>query len=522
MTIQSDALNNLARARGIPLGVIPPAPSPSPAIVDRSDLPLIPLPRAGEQMISFAENVGAVVGANGVFRRDSSPVTIDPETGRVEEMDAARFQSYVESHLTPFAWRGNVRQPTTMTLYESRGCLRSDSFVRPLRKLRRVNLVRLPIMRSDGRIELLPLGYDARSSIYTMKDALSFEPDWEFERARLFLSDLLGEFPFAEERSRAVHILAMLAVFGADLVAPDSKRLNFIYRANQPRAGKGLLAATAIVGPHGHVRVQAIPDDAAEFKKILDTEALNGSAYVFLDEINRTLRNRTLNSFLTATIWTGRLMNTQKQFAVPQTSICFMTGNCVELSTDLAGRCLLVDLYVSQADPQDRHIRHVISDSYLVRPEVRADILAALWALVRHWDERQRPRPASSFRGFEAFSNIFGGIVETAGYASPMKSVAAEIDEDFSDMLAVVEKLAEGVTRRAEFDFGAIVEVCRAINAFEWWVSRGDLTPKARSWLGKLFSVRYGGSSFRLADGRHVSFGKRGDNRGRRYTIAVL
>jgi hypothetical protein len=458
-------------------------------------------------------------------------VTIDEETGRIEEMDAWRFQTYVETQLVPFAWRGNVRQPQSMSLADARAVLRSDAFVRPLRKLRRINLVRLPIMRSDGRIELLPRGYDAGSSIFTMNDALEYDETWDLQRARLFLDDLLAEFPFADERSLGVHILAMLSVFGADILGPDAKRLSFLYRANASRAGKGLLAATAICGPHGRVRVQAIPDEAAEFKKILDTEALNGSPYVFLDEVEGKVNNRTLNSFLTASVWTGRLMNSQKYFAVPQTATVFMTGNNVDLSQDLAGRCVLVDLFVSTADPQEREIRHVIDEGFLVRPEVRADLLSALWAFVRHWDKSLRPRPATTFRGFETFSSLFGGMVVAAGYAMPLKSVAAQIDPDFADMLALVGKLAEGVQSRAEYDFAAVVDICREIGVFEWWVlnrQRGasadtfELTAKARSWLGKTFSERYGGTSFRLVDGRRARFGNRGKNRQRRYTIELL
>jgi hypothetical protein len=473
-------------------------------------------------MISFAENVGAIVGANGLFRRDSAPVTINPETGRLEDMDAARFQTYVESHLTAFAWKGNVRQPETMTVREATACLRSDSFVRPLRRLRRVNLVRLPVMRRDGSVELLPKGYDADSSIYTMRDALEYDTSWDLERARLFLADLLGEFPFADERSLAVHIVAMLAVYGADLLSPDLKRLNFVYRANRPRAGKGLLVATAIVPAHGGVRIQAIPEEKGEFKKVLDTEALNGSPYIFFDEVpDRKLANRTLNSFLTANTWTGRLFNTQKLFEVPQNSIVFMTGNALDLSADLAGRCLLADLYVPQADPQERQIRNVITESYLARPQVRADVLAAMWALVRNWESRLRPASSLTFRGFEKFAHIFGGIVQAAGFGCAFRSVAAESDPDFSDMRAVVEKLSEGVSSRAEYDFGKVIDVCRELNAFEWQVT-GELTAKSRSWLGKLFSEQYGGTAFTLSDGRRVRFGNRGRNRQRRYTIEVI
>lgn len=539
MSEQSDALNKLAREKGIQVDS-PVQPLPGfETSTDRPELPLVPLPRGGHVLRDFSKAVGAIVSQNGVYRREAVPVTIDRESGRIEDMDSVRFQSYVENqmycYVERFSRAGAGKEHTTMTVGEAAGCLRSDAFRYQQRKLQRVNFAQLPVMRKDGRMELLPDGYDQESEIFTMKSGIDLDESQTLEGAILFLRSFLKEFPFADERSMAAHMTAMLAMFGPSLQPMGAKRLNFVYRANMQRAGKGLLAHMAIVPPCGPASVQTIPDAREEFKKILDTEALNGSSYIFLDEIERKLVNRTLNSFLTTNLWTGRLFNSQKKFSVPQNSIVFMTGNNVELSGDLAGRCLLVDLHVSDADAQSRAIDHPIDELYLARPEVRRDILSALWALVRAWDKAGRPKPASVFQGFKTFSDIFGGIVEFAGFGNPMKSAAADVDSDFADMSAVVEKLSEGVVM-AVYDFHEIIEVCRELNAFEWHLEGKmgkamvmgketdvfRLTASNNSWFGKLFSGQYGGTEFVLSDGRRVRFGARGRNRGRRYTVEVI
>src|SRR5881398_3309258 len=107
-------------------------------------------------------------------------------------------------------------------------------------------------------------------------------------------------------------------------------------------------------------------------------------------------------------------MNSQAKFVVPQNSVVFLAGNNVDLSTDLAGRCLLVDLWVNEADPQARRVKHIISEAWLCSPHVRADLLAAMWALVSAWNRAKRPPSSFVYRGFEAFSSIVGGIVELA------------------------------------------------------------------------------------------------------------
>lgn len=555
MSEQSDALNKKAREKGIAVD------GPTPALpglendADRPDLPMVKLPRGGRQLRYFAKEIGSIIGANGLFRRETVPVTIDPETGRIEDMTAQRLRSYVEDQLVcyeeQFTKKSGVTMiPETMGVDEARGCLECDAFRYPLRKLQRVNAVRLPVMRADGRIELLPKGYDSESQILTMKDCIDYPDDWDIERAKLFFDNFLSEVPFTNPRSKAVHIAATLAVFGASLLPIGAKRLNFAYRANRPRSGKGLFLQSAIVGPCGpFVTIQAISDSKEEFRKILDTEVLNGSPYIVFDEVENRLKNRTLNAFITATVWGGRLMNSQKKFSAPQSSIVFIAGNNIDLSSDLTGRFLLVDLYVAEADAQSRVIKHVIDEVYLSRDEVRSDLLAASWAFMRAWDKASRPAPDSVYRGFETFSNIFGGMTQHAGFGNPLESTAAEVDPDYADMLAVVERLADGVERRAEYEFHQLIDVCRELNAFEWHLEgkmvkaktkeasidingeeievdveseRFELTAAKKSWFGKLFSDQYGGTKFTLGDGRRVQFGRHGTNRQRRYTIEVL
>src|ERR1043166_2166821 len=318
MSEQSDALSKTVRGKGIHLdGPNPPLPGMEDD-AGRPDLPQVKLPRGGKQLRMFAKEVGAIVGANGLFRREAVPVTIDPESGRIEDMNAQRLRSYVEDQLITYEEviqkkTGIAAIPETMGVDEARGGLECDAFRYPLRKLRRVNFVRLPVMRADGRVELLPKGYDPESEILTMKNGLEYDTTWDLERAVRFYNDFLAEVPFSNDRSRACHILAAVAMFGAALLPRGAKRLNLCYRANRERSGKGLFLQSTIVGPYGpFVDVQAISDSKEEFRKVLDTEALNGSAYIFLDEVENRLRNRTLNAFITGTKWSGRLMNSQR------------------------------------------------------------------------------------------------------------------------------------------------------------------------------------------------------------------
>src|SRR5262249_1890578 len=102
MSEQTDALNRLAREKGIAVD----GPSPAlPGLEDeagRPDLPQVKLPRGGKQLRTFAMEIGAIVGANGLFGRDGTPVAISLRSGRIEDMNAHRLRSYVEDQLVTY------------------------------------------------------------------------------------------------------------------------------------------------------------------------------------------------------------------------------------------------------------------------------------------------------------------------------------------------------------------------------------------------------------------------------------
>jgi hypothetical protein len=229
-------------------------------------------------------------------------------------------------------------------------------------------------------------------------------------------------------------------------------------------------------------------------------------------------------------------MHSQSKFAVPKISTVFLTGNNLEVSPDVARRFLHCKMVTDEADPQARKIEKVISDEWLERPEVRGQLLAALWSIVREWDRAGRPGSTRVARGYEAWSNMFGGMVEFAGFGDALEALPVEEsgNSELADMVALMAELSKGVDGRAEFTFGMIVEAAREKNCFTWLldgkeVSEGKdgptrfvLTPKANSRFGKLLSEQYGGKKFSLPNGRVVRWDERGKKRGKAYILEVL
>lgn len=520
---------------------------PGPAV-------FIELPRVGRPDSAFAREAGLVCKANGVFRRDTVPVLVNRESGSIDVLRSETFQTFIEETAVTYKakWKKGedgemeeIRQPTTMPLAVAKTTLASHHFIYQQRSLERVNLVRQPVMRTDGRVELLPIGYDSETGILTRESNVVVRDDMTLEQANALLVDLHQEFDFAgwnRERNRsrdlASHIGAMLSFYGASLLPPLASRLGALYNANSHRSGKTLLFKLCVAPVLGRVRVRSMPKNDEEFRKMLDSAALNASPYIILDDVGGNLRNNDLNAFMTSAYWSGRVMHTQKEFEVVNRSMVFITGHSLSVESDLAGRLLQVKLHLEEADVRERRISRVIDDEYLARPSVRGDILTALWTIIREWDKAGRPRGKTRMGGFEKWCEIFGGMVDFAGFGDPCERPPddGDADSEFEDMMALVKAVADLIeedNKSVELTFSQILEMAVEGNCFAWiiegrWIERRDeprtyeAKPKTQAILGRLFAEKYGGRTFVLDDGRRVRFGKKGKNRSRRYEVVLL
>lgn len=565
-------------------------PSPEAKSADgepKKHLLFVRLPCEGYPDSRFQMEVGGILKHNGVFRRDRLPVVINRETSAVEPMSAKRFRTYCEKHMitAKFHWnpKSNGGQgdwdkvPKTMNTDTAASCLESDWFIDQQRLIRRVNPVRMPIIRRDGRIELLPYGYDVEARIFTVQSDIKIDESMPLDTpkdgtkrgARDILNDLMREFPFGDykedtpanreagtvglSRSKSVHVANMVSLFAAGLLHELVYRLHFCYVANAQRSGKTLLAKTAIVPIFGPAKATPKPESEDDLRKRLTTAAQVAAPYLFLDDLDGMLRSQSLNAFMTAPTWTDRKMGSHEELVATKETVVIITGNNLSLSTDIANRTLRCNLYTEEFDAQTRTIQRVIDEEYLARPGVRGEILSALWALIREWDRAGRPKGKRVLRGFEQWCEVFGGIVTNAGFGDPIEQPPSDDfsgDQEAADMMTLVQVLVADMERlkdlasledgkkpeplkKKEFTFEELVAAAQGNDCFGWMMGgttkkneEGEeyvvLDQRSKSALGKLFAAKYGGRKFRLKDGRVVQFGKRGRNRHRKYSVEIV
>lgn len=523
--------------------------------------------RDGRVIGDFAVDMLAALGEHPIFRREGVVMTIDPTTGLLDPMDATRFLTWVSKRVVIYEdvlvgkgkTRQEVRNVRDMPEVVAKATLRSDEFRYGLRPLARVNLVRLPVFRRDGKRHLLEEGYDAESGIYTMPSDVKIDEDMRIEKAREIIDDYYSEFQWADwdpstkqSRSKSVAICEALALFGMGMQAIEAARMGFVFRASAAGGGKSLLAQMGIVPSYGLPETTTRANED-ELRKSLDAAALQGSAYLFYDNLKGHLENAMLEAFVTSPVWGGRVMGTQQKFRARKGTILIVTGNNLSLSPDLQRRMLQCDVHVENFDLQEKEHKRDLNPVVLNRSEIRSEFLSALWAFIRHWDDSGRPKagePGKPYRvaTFAEWSDIFGGIVQAAGYGNPL--VKPPEDQQADQKTPHQRKLVELMTfklgekteagtliEHVDFTFQEIVDICYQSELFEFLMGEGKaeykqsgefdrflLKPAAASRMGRMLTDEMSGKTGRIftAGKDRVRFRKQGEGRNKVYRVELL
>ena len=395
---------------------------------------------------------------------------------------------------------------------------------------------------------------------------VSLFQEFPFQEGRL--TDLLRTYGSPENvppdrwpRSFRVQLACMVTMVATALLPKGTNRLGFAYNANAPRSGKTLAAQTAVCPVYGWTSGRPWPvggqkmnqTDETELRKALDAVALEGSPYIFFDNIRCQVESQALEGFMTMPVWTGRVMGTQRTFSAPIATTIILTGNDLKLSVDMMERFLFVDFYVEEVEAQSREIQNVIEQPWIIRH--KEQIFTAVMGLITHWDAMGRPPPPNRVRrGFETFGNIIGGIIAAAGFGdlfekrpdSETYGNSADTDIRVLATHLILERLATAYDRNGtellltprpalELTFDQIVQMCFQHGIFSYYLEGkevGDAESGTRLQLSQTSNAKFGAllkryapekktRSWELPHNSRIALQAIGSGRSRKY-IATL
>jgi hypothetical protein len=384
----------------------PPIDAIQAAIADAR--PKIRLPGDDRLGNDFAAELGEDLRGCDIFLRNGEVCIL--RENQLHPVDPQAFRTWVESHVICYRKRNfkgtSYEIDVTMRDDEARCVLASPQFASTLRVVRRVNHARLPIIRNDGTIELLLNGYDLNSQTLTAGN-VTYPEDMPLMKAVETLNDLLGEFVFADgERSKAVAIAAMVGLYAAQLLLDKSLRPCFIFMANAEGAGKSLLADCCIVPACGEPPTSCKSKEDDEIRKLLLTAVREARTIIKFDNLKGHLSSEALEAFLSSTTVSDRKLGVNEYITGDNLANVFINGNDLTVSPDQRRRSLFVELHQPAERPEHREFKRPLDVPILLT--MRPNLLAALWAFLRHWDVQGRPPSTRSHSAFPSWAKIVG------------------------------------------------------------------------------------------------------------------
>jgi hypothetical protein len=488
---------------------------PAPMIATINGNPALQLPGDGRPLGDFAEDCGRMLAAQSIFARKGCAFTLNPEGQKLEPATPTWLRSWAEKHVCCYKSRTSngqeMRLASTMTEDSAKVVLAAPQFLENLRRVERFHPCRLPVIRRDGTIELLPESHDAESATYTAPGS-PYPLDMSVEDALILINQTFAEFPFAEDagRSKAVAVAAMLTVFAGSIMEEGATRPVFLYLGNAEGTGKTTAARLAGIC-YGAVAAESAPTEESEWQKKLLSAVIGGRRLLLLDNLKGNLDSPSLEAYTTASRYGGRILGASKEFEGEACATVLITGNRLTVSPDMRRRALIVELFMHELRAEDRHfLRRMDAPALLA---LRPRLLAACWALVKSWDIAGRPAASRMNSSFPRWCDTIGGIVEHAGLACPTSP--AELngmgDTDTRD----ISKLAAEIVPNTRYTFGELADLCAEHGLFERFTSdiEGDeLSRKAKAAFPRVL---------RQYDRRRISSGLQffieGEGRDRRY-----
>jgi putative DNA primase/helicase len=281
-------------------------------------------------------------------------------------------------------------------------------------------VVECPVFARNGELVQTPGYHPAARLWYQPAAGLKIEPipecptQAEITLARDFLLvELLGDFPFKNDASRAHALAALLLPFVRQMInGPTPMHL---FDAPLEGTGKTLLcSAITLVSTGRDAEVMTEADSQEEWRKRITATLMDAPTFVLLDNLTRVLDSGSLASVLTSRFWKDRILGFSKTASLPNKTVWLGSGNNTHMSRELIRRTLWSRLDAEHDAPWERkNFRH---PNLLVWAKAnRGKLIAAALTLCQAWIRGGRPEGKATLGMFESWVAVIGGILDVAG-----------------------------------------------------------------------------------------------------------
>ena len=325
-----------------------------------------------------------------------------------------------------------------------------------------VGIAHGPFLRLDGTIGGRTPGYDAASGILVVGDDVWPEipdtpTDTDVRQAVITLLDVVREFPWTNPSGKSVWLSMVLSAVARPAISGPVPL--HVVDASTRGSGKSKLAKVASIISEGtEPAMESLSKDDAEMDKRLTAVLQAGARVVCFDNQAGSIGGPSLDRFLTATVWGGRLLGTSTMLRLPNLTVPVVTANNASVTADTARRCVALRLTPDDELPEERSFEVADLEGH-VRARRRELLTAALVILRDHAakgfpsytetnhqadDGTVTTVPVKPKGSFEAWSKVVRHAIIGAGLPDPevTAKTVREVDSRAAAHQAFVEALA--------------------------------------------------------------------------------
>ncbi|WP_428304810.1 hypothetical protein [Lacipirellula sp.] len=413
---------------------------------NRQDRPCVRLPGEGQEIGAAAEELGDLLRAQRThFIQGDAVVRLQIGQNGRPRITAVKAVELASDFEEVARFQTSKSQPdvyTNCTEGVASLILNSAKFKAALPYLDRITPS--PILVERDAAAAVICGYDEPSGVYACGAAPADVP---VDEAVELLRSLLGDYAFATagDRSRAVAALLTPALVAGGWLggrAPID-----LGEADKSQTGKGYRnKVTAALYNNGVIIVnqrRGIGGLEDSFAKA----AMNGSQFIGIDNVRGNIDLQSLESFMTE----EEVM--QRAAYCPETPVdtryinVMLTSNSAQMTEDLANRCSCVALrkqapgHIFAKYPEGDLLTHVRAN--------QSRYLGAVFAVIREWHRRGKPKTAESRHDFRHWCQALDWIVQQLFGEAPLMDGHREAQQRMATpqlqwvrelMLAVVEE----------------------------------------------------------------------------------
>ncbi len=362
----------------------------------------------------------ALAAANGsdprLFQQSGALVRLrlDDEAPRVEILTADGLRGELDQAALWQAPNGTIADPPMSVV---RNILALPSYDLP--RLRAV--AEAPFFTRDGQLVVTPRYHKTAETYLWLPPGLVI-PDVpatpsveDLRRAKqLLLVEVLGDFPFTDQASRAHAVGQILLPFTREMI-PGPTPWHAL-DSPMPGTGKGLLAdLVSIIATGRQMTVMTEAKNNDELRKLITAVLLSGTPFALFDNIVHRIDSPVLAAALTAPFWMDRVLGVSKIVRIPIRITWILTGNNIQFTRDHARRAVGIRIDAKTPMPNLRSgFRHRDIRAWV--RQHRADLVWAALIFVQNWVAKGKPRFTTRHLGsFEDWSELIGGVLATAG-----------------------------------------------------------------------------------------------------------